>query len=67
MSALITTTMVNMEENITAITEAGLRDKAHIVVGGAPLTAEYANVIGADGYAPDASSAVRMVRQLLTV
>jgi 5-methyltetrahydrofolate--homocysteine methyltransferase len=67
MSALITTTMVNMQENIAAITEAGLRDKAHIVVGGAPLTAEYADAIGADGYAPDASSAVRMVRQLLAV
>ena len=65
MSALLTTTMPNMQENIAAITEAGLRDKARIIVGGAPLTAEYAEAIGADGFAADASSAVRMVRQLL--
>ena len=66
MSALLTTTMLNMQENIAAITEAGLRDKARIIVGGAPITAEYAEAIGADGFAADASSAVRMVRQLLT-
>jgi 5-methyltetrahydrofolate--homocysteine methyltransferase len=65
MSALLTTTMINMKENIAAITEAGLRDKAQIIVGGAPITAEYAEAIGADGYAADGSSAVRMVRQLL--
>jgi 5-methyltetrahydrofolate--homocysteine methyltransferase len=65
MSALLTTTMVDMEENISAITEAGLRDRVLIVVGGAPITAEYAEGIGADGFAPDASSAVRMVQQLL--
>ena len=65
MSALLTTTMPNMQENIAAITEAGLRDKARIIVGGAPLTAEYAEAIGADGFAADASSAVRLVRQLL--
>jgi 5-methyltetrahydrofolate--homocysteine methyltransferase len=65
MSALLTTTMLNMQENIAAITEAGLRDKARIIVGGAPITAEYAEAIGADGFAADASSAVRMVQQLL--
>jgi 5-methyltetrahydrofolate--homocysteine methyltransferase len=65
MSALLTTTMVDMQENISAITEAGLRDRVLIVVGGAPITAEYAEGIGADGFAPDASSAVRMVQQLL--
>ena len=65
MSALLTTTMPNMQANIAAITEAGLRDKARIIVGGAPLTAEYAEAIGADGFAADASSAVRLVRQLL--
>ena len=65
MSALLTTTMPSMQENIAAITEAGLRDKARIIVGGAPLTAEYAEAIGADGFAADASSAVRLVRQLL--
>ncbi len=65
MSALLTTTMVNMEGNIAAIADAGLRDRARIVVGGAPITAEYAEAIGADGFAPDASSTVRLVRQLL--
>ena len=64
MSALLTTTMVNMKENIAAITAAGLRDKARIIVGGAPITAEFAEAIGADGYAPDASSAVRLVQKL---
>lgn len=65
MSALLTTMMINMEANIAAITEAGLRDRARIIVGGAPITAEYADAIGADGYAPDATSAVRLVATLL--
>jgi 5-methyltetrahydrofolate--homocysteine methyltransferase len=65
MSALLTTTMVEMEQNIAAIAEAGLRDQARIVVGGAPITAEYAQAIGADGFAPDASSTVRRVQELL--
>ena len=65
MSALLTTTMVEMEQNIAAIAEAGLRNQARIFVGGAPITAEYAEAIGADGYAPDASSTVRRVQELL--
>ena len=65
MSALLTTTMVNMQGVITAVAEAGLREQARIVVGGAPVTAEFAEAIGADGFAPDASSAVRAVQQLL--
>jgi 5-methyltetrahydrofolate--homocysteine methyltransferase len=65
MSALLTTTMVRMQENIAAIEEAGLRGEALVVVGGAPITDDYAQAIGADGFAPDASSAVRMVQQLL--
>jgi 5-methyltetrahydrofolate--homocysteine methyltransferase len=65
MSALLTTTMVEMEQNIAAIAEAGLRDQARIIVGGAPITAEYADAIGADGFAPDASSTVRRVQELL--
>lgn len=65
MSALLTTTMVNMQESISAVDEAGLRDQALIVVGGAPITAEYAEAIGADGFAPDALHAARMVQQLL--
>ena len=65
MSALLTTTITSMPENIAAIADAGLRDRAWIVVGGAPITAEYAEAIGADGFAPDALGAVRTVRQLL--
>ena len=64
MSALLTTTMVRMEENIAAIEEAGLRGEVLVVVGGAPITDDYAQPIEADGFAPDASSAVRMVQQL---
>lgn len=65
MSALLTTTMPRMQENIAAIEEAGLRDTALVVVGGAPITEEYAQTIGADGFAADASAAVRMVDSLL--
>ncbi len=65
MSALLTTTMTSMKEVVDAISRAGLRDKVRIVVGGAPLTASYASEIGADGYAPDASKAVRQVREVL--
>ncbi|HZR92484.1 MAG TPA: corrinoid protein [Gaiellaceae bacterium] len=67
MSALITTTMVEMEKNVAAIAAAGLRDRVRIVVGGAPVTQGYAQAIGADGSAPDASGAVRLVRTLLGV
>jgi 5-methyltetrahydrofolate--homocysteine methyltransferase len=65
MSALLTTTMTNMQGTIDAIREAGLRDRVHIIVGGAPITKGYADEIGADGYAEDASSAVRMVKEVL--
>ncbi len=65
MSALLTTTMTNMKVIIEAIKAAGLRDKARIIVGGAPITSAYAHEIGADGYATDASSAVRMVSEVL--
>jgi len=58
MSALLTTTMVNMPEVIKALKAAGLRDKVKIMVGGAPITQNYADQIGADGYSPDAASAV---------
>ena len=65
MSALLTTTMTNMKAVVDAISAAGLRDRVRIVIGGAPITARYAEEIGADGYAPDASKAVRKVRELL--
>jgi 5-methyltetrahydrofolate--homocysteine methyltransferase len=65
MSALLTTTMNNMQDVIEAIDDMGMRDKVKIVVGGAPVTEDFAQQIGADGFAPDASSAVRLVKQLL--
>ena len=65
MSALLTTTMTNMKAIISAIEAAGLREQARIIVGGAPITKAYADEIGADGYATDASSAVRMLESLL--
>lgn len=65
MSAFLTTTMPMFKKNIEAIKEAGLRDQIKILVGGAPVTQEYADIVGADGYAPDASSAVRLTKALL--
>jgi len=58
MSALLTTTMVNMPEVIKALESAGLRDKVKVMIGGAPITQNYAEQIGADAYSPDAASAV---------
>ncbi len=65
MSALLTTTMPSMKITIDAIKAAGMRDKVKIMVGGAPLTQAYADEIGADGYAPDAASAVDVANKLL--
>jgi len=65
MSALLTTTMPQMRDTVEALTEAGLRGQVRVMVGGAPLTQAYAHKIGADAYAPDAASAVEVVRQLL--
>ena len=64
MSALLTTTMTNMKATVTALEEAGLRDKVKIMIGGAPVTESFAKQIGADGYAPDASRAVAVARSL---
>jgi 5-methyltetrahydrofolate--homocysteine methyltransferase len=64
MSALLTTTMPNMKTTIEALEEANLRDKVKVMIGGAPVTDEYANQIGADGYAPDASRAVALAKTL---
>jgi len=64
MSALLTTTMVQMRATIEALEEAGLRDQVKIMVGGAPVTAAFAQEIGADAYAPDAASAVDAAREL---
>lgn len=65
MSALLTTTMGSMADVVEAIEDGNLRDSVKIIIGGAPVTDAYAEKIGADGYAPDASSAVRRVRELL--
>jgi 5-methyltetrahydrofolate--homocysteine methyltransferase len=65
LSALLTTTMPNMSTTIEAIQQAGLRDKVKIIIGGAPVTQEYANQIGADGYSADASRAVSLAQTLL--
>ena len=65
MSALLTTTMSNMEVTVQALKAAGLRDTVKIFIGGAPVTQEYATKIGVDGFAADASSATRVARQLL--
>jgi 5-methyltetrahydrofolate--homocysteine methyltransferase len=64
LSALLTTTMEEMKTAIEALEEAGLRDSVKIMVGGAPVTAAFAEEIGADGYAPDAASAVDVARNL---
>jgi 5-methyltetrahydrofolate--homocysteine methyltransferase len=63
MSALLTTTMVFMQDVIHAISEAGLREQVKIMVGGAPLTEEFAQRIGADGYAPNAAEAADLAKQ----
>ena len=65
MSALLTTTMTHMPEVIEALKENGLRGKVKVMIGGAPVTQEYANEIEADGYAPDAASAVELAKRLV--
>ena len=65
MSALLTTTMPNMQTTIDALKEAGLRNQVKVLVGGAPITDDYAEKIGADGYAPDASRAVKLAQSLM--
>jgi 5-methyltetrahydrofolate--homocysteine methyltransferase len=65
MSALLTTTMPSMESTITALEEAGVRDSVKVLIGGAPITDAYAEKIGADGYAPDASRAVKLAKALV--
>jgi 5-methyltetrahydrofolate--homocysteine methyltransferase len=65
MSALLTTTMSSMADVIEAVEDINMRDQVKVIIGGAPVTPEYAQEIGADGFAPDASSAVKKVRELL--
>jgi methylmalonyl-CoA mutase cobalamin-binding domain/chain len=65
-SAFLTTTMPMFKANINALQKAGMRDQVIIMVGGAPVTQEYADVVGADGYASDASAAVVRAKELLS-
>ncbi len=64
MSALLTTTMMNMKDTIELIKEEGL--KAKCIIGGAPISQDFADKIGADGYSPDAASAVELCRKLVS-
>jgi len=66
-SALLTTTMIGMKDVITIFKKAGLRNKIKVMVGGAPVTQEFADEIGAEGYAPDAASAVDKASELLKI
>ena len=64
-SAFLTTTMPMFKANINALEKTGLRDRVIVMVGGAPVTQEYADAVGADGYAADASTAVRLAKALI--
>lgn len=66
LSALLTTTMGNMQNTLDALEAAGKRSKVKVIVGGAPVTEEFARRIGADGYAPDASRAVALTKSLIS-
>jgi len=65
MSALLTTTMLQMKATIEAMQSTGMRDSVKVMIGGAPVTADYARQIGADAYAPDASQAATLAKSLL--
>jgi len=67
MSALLTTTMVQIKENIKAFNDAGVRSNVKVLIGGAPVTQKFTDEVGADGYAPDAASAVDKVKELLSI
>ena len=65
LSALLTTTMPAMKATIEALRAAGLREQVKVLIGGAPITQDYANQIGADGFSPDASRAVAAAKALV--
>ncbi len=65
LSALLTTTMPSIKTVIDKLTEAGVRDKVKVIIGGAPVTQEFADQIGADGYSDNANGAVTIARKLL--
>ena len=65
MSALLTTTMLSMKDTIELLKEEGLRDKVKVMIGGAPISQDFSDEIGADGFAPDAGSATDLCKKLL--
>lgn len=65
MSALLTTTMVNMKKTLDAMEAAGVRDKVKVIIGGAPVSQSFADEIGADGYAPDAMAAKDLCSKII--
>jgi corrinoid protein of di/trimethylamine methyltransferase len=65
-SSLLTTTMVGMKSVVRAVEEAGLQDQCKVIVGGAPVTQQFADSIGADGYSCNAAGAVALARRMLT-
>lgn len=66
LSALLTVTMVQMKNVITALTQAGMRDRVKVLIGGAPVTDRFAREIGADGYAPTATLGVELAKKFIT-
>lgn len=65
LSALLSTTVLGMKRTIEALQAAGLRDRLKVIVGGAPVTEQYAQLVGADGYAADASQAAGLIQSLM--
>ncbi len=65
LSALLTTTMPKMKEVMESLVEAGIRKSVKVMIGGAPVTEKFSKDVGADGYAPDAASAVEKARELV--
>lgn len=66
-SALLTTTMPRMADIIHSLEQAGLRERVKVMIGGAPVTEEYASTIGADGFAPDAALAAARAKELMLI
>ena len=66
MSAFLTTTVAEIERNLAAFENAGLRESVMVMIGGAPITEQFMSDVGADGYAPDASAAARVAKAMVT-
>ncbi len=67
MSSLLTTTMMKIDDTVKLINESGLRDQVKIIIGGAPISQEFADDIGADGYSEDASTAVELCDRMMAM